>query len=263
MAVMLCLMGGVIAACALKLLVRGTRANQVAAALILIIMVIEYLPAPIPQTSPDVPEYATALAHRSGGGAVLDLASSPAAAMYYQTVYNKPLVFGYVSRVPRSVARKDAALTTLIGDEDYEHLCHDYGIQYIVKPQGEVVDLGFDSRCVYRPEAIADFERILDVNSVNLPEGSVIKGSGPLLYQVTDGMKHFLDFNIFLHYVRHPDLANVIVITDKQLGAIPEGQPVTVDELPEAWRSFGRPVVDWFRMEVRRWTGFHGRLVNL
>ena len=263
MVVMLCLAGSVIAACALKLLFSGTRSSRVVAALILLIMVVEYLPAPIPQSSPKVPGYAVELARRPGGGAVLDLASSPAEAMYYQTFHVKPLVFGYVSRIPRSVARKDAALATLISDESYEDLCRSYGIQFIVKPSGELVDLASDRHCSYRQDAIAGLESILETNRVQLPEGSFIKGSGPFLYEFTGGVKHFVDFNVFLRYVKTPDLSKVIVITDKQLGAIPEGQPVTIDDLPEAWRGFGKPLFSWFRDEVRRWTGFHGRLIKL
>src|SRR5262249_26390819 len=46
--------------------------------------------------------YVTALAVVDGDGAVLDLVSPPAWMLYYQTIHEKPMALGYISRYPLS-----------------------------------------------------------------------------------------------------------------------------------------------------------------
>jgi hypothetical protein len=52
--------------------------------------------------------------------------------LLYQTVHQKPLAFGYVSRVPQSVVAKDDALGAVIAEEDYAQLWSKYQLRYIV-----------------------------------------------------------------------------------------------------------------------------------
>jgi len=250
MVVMVFLSGGVIAAHALKLLQSEARSRRVAAGLILLLMVTEYLPYAIPQTPPDVPNYVIELKSKPGRGAVLDLASQFGSALYYETVYDKPAAFGYISRVPSSVIRKDAVLKAFIEDQNYEPLCHDYGIQYVVRPSGELVDLDVHGGCTSRPDAIAALDKIPDIK---LPEGSFIKGAGPTIYHFTDGRKHaFPTWATFLEYGGAADISNVVVISDSDLAAIPEGPGLPVDEFKSALQNWKAVVAQWLPRIRRR-----------
>lgn len=263
MAIMAALSAAVIAAYALKLLLEGSTSRKAAAGAILALLIVEYLPAPIPQTPPDVPPYVTDLARRQGAGAVLDLAAQPPVALYYQTLYNKPLVFGYIARVPQSVAKKDAAMEILIAGQRYDTLCHDYGIQYVVKPDAEVLDLASDGPCTYKAEALANLDKIIDSVSVHLAEGNFVKGSGPALYIYTRGTKRlFGDMKSFEQYGGKEDFSNLIVTSDAQLETIPDGRSID-DEITDPVNVLPRQALEFFRKEVRRWTGFHGHLIKL
>jgi hypothetical protein len=247
---MVFLSGGVIAAHALKLLQSETRSRRVAAGLILLLMVAEYLPYAIPQTPPDVPNYVSELKSKPGRGAVLDLASQFGSALYYETVYDKPAAFGYISRVPSSVIRKDAVLKTFIEDQNYEPLCHDYGIQYVVRPSGELVDLDPHGGCTVRPDAIAALDKIPDIK---LPEGSFIKGTGPTIYHFTDGRKHVVpSWATFLEYGGAADISNVVVISDSDLAAVPEGPGLPVDEFKSALQNWKAIVAQWLPRHRRK-----------
>ena len=63
------------------------------------------------------------------------LESSGSVAMYYQTLHEHPMAFGYISRVPRSVHRRDLALHETINaayrSGDYRPLA-EQGFRYIV-----------------------------------------------------------------------------------------------------------------------------------
>lgn len=249
MVAMVFLSCAVIAANSLKWMFEGRKWTRMAAAAIIVLMVLEYLPKPMSQAPTAVPDYVIRLAHLPGKGAVLDLAVGGAETMYNQTVHGKPLVFGYISRVPRSVLRKDVAFSMVLARADYQKLCHDYGIEYIVPPGGALSDLGED--CSPRPEAIADLDRMIDDLSVPIPQGSLIKGNGPAIYQVADDIKHeFTDFDIFLRYGGAPDLSNVILITDEQLAAIPEGQPIVHDEFVEGVQYLWHRMMDACRTRL-------------
>jgi hypothetical protein len=96
------------------------------------IAVFETLPRPLPLTRVDVPAYARALASAPGPGAVLDLFTRPNLAEYLQMVHRRPLVFGRVSRVPTSVATKDAELRILVERGQYARLFSEYGVRFVV-----------------------------------------------------------------------------------------------------------------------------------
>jgi hypothetical protein len=103
-----------------------------AAALVLAIATIEYLPYPLRLTDPRVPKYVEALRDLPEG-AVLDLASGAAHALYYQTVHGKPIAFGYISRTPASVDQSDLAVAALVREGQWEELVRRYHFTYIVK----------------------------------------------------------------------------------------------------------------------------------
>ena len=66
-------------------------------------------------------------------GAVIDLASNGPQALYYQTVHEKPLAFGYISRTPTSVDQADLALARLIVDGAWDDAVRTNGFRYVVR----------------------------------------------------------------------------------------------------------------------------------
>jgi hypothetical protein len=98
----------------------------------LAVLIFEYLPAPIPLTKPEHPRYVEVLKNLPEG-AVLDLASPSTWALYYQTVHEKKMAFGYISRIPASVQRRDALLIKFIMEGKWEQVAHDFHIVYVVK----------------------------------------------------------------------------------------------------------------------------------
>jgi hypothetical protein len=92
----------------------------------------EYLPTPIPLTKPSHPDYVEALKNLPDGP-VLDLASLPAWALYYQTIHGKKMGFGFMARYPASVERSSRRLSELIRSGKWEQAVRDYRFSYIVK----------------------------------------------------------------------------------------------------------------------------------
>ena len=84
------------------------------------LLLFEYLPIPYPLTPAPLPAFYTELGDRPGAGAVLDLplGRQPGKiSMYYQTIHNRPIVDGVVSRTPPEAyewARQQPALRSLL-----------------------------------------------------------------------------------------------------------------------------------------------------
>lgn len=132
MIVLCVLSASVVVAAALQQLWRAGGRGRALAAVLVGIAVFETLPRPLPLTRVDVPAYARALAAVPGPGAVLDTFTLPNLAAYLQTIHRRPLVFGRVSRVPASVARKDAELQVLVEQGEYSRLFSEYGVRFVV-----------------------------------------------------------------------------------------------------------------------------------
>jgi hypothetical protein len=104
----------------------------VLAILALAVVAVEYAPYPQPVTQPTIPPYVRALGALPDG-AVIDLASSGPQALYYQTVHQKPIAFGYISRTPGSVDQADLALSRLILSGAWDEATRANGFRYVVK----------------------------------------------------------------------------------------------------------------------------------
>ena len=99
---------------------------------VIIILIIDFLPTPMLVTAPKFPKYVDTLKNLPEG-AVLDIASPAAVSLYYQTIHQKKMAFGYISRVPSSVDRADQILAKMILDGKWEQLAREYHFRYIVK----------------------------------------------------------------------------------------------------------------------------------
>ncbi len=91
----------------------------------------EYLPAPIPSTRLTPPKYVEQLRDAPPGGA-MDARSGSGPMLYYQTIHEKPLAFGYIARVPRSVWLKDRLIAYLAAGGQLRALCERYRIRYVI-----------------------------------------------------------------------------------------------------------------------------------
>ncbi|HEY7976398.1 MAG TPA: hypothetical protein VID72_13705, partial [Ktedonobacterales bacterium] len=103
MVVMVNLCAAVICALGLPLLWRGGARRRVLVVALLALMVVEFLPAPLPETHLALPAYYAVLQQRPDHFAVIDLATDQYHALAYQTMHGRPLASGYVSRLPASV----------------------------------------------------------------------------------------------------------------------------------------------------------------
>lgn len=102
----------------------------------LITLVVELYPNPIPPTPDAHPTYVFFLKELPMGS-VLDLRADPAVSLFDQTVHEKPMAFGYVSRLPQSVADQDIQLANTIAAGKWNSLADQYRIRYIIQKIGK------------------------------------------------------------------------------------------------------------------------------
>jgi hypothetical protein len=127
----------ILAAWALPSLWKTARGRGLACVL-LGLAIFEYLPTPIPTTRLETPAYVAFLASVREPAAVLDGYSSFSHALLWQTRHGKKLGFGYVSRVPASVAERDALVSQAAWDGDWVAVRDRYGFTHVVVPvEGE------------------------------------------------------------------------------------------------------------------------------
>jgi hypothetical protein len=113
---------------------RGARRLRIAAALLLLLMMIEFLPKPLPARENPFPQFVQFLKTLPSGVAVFDARSTKFHSLYYQTRHEKPIAFGYTSRTPLSVYQKDRELERALAEGAYKRLYHEYGFHYLVLP---------------------------------------------------------------------------------------------------------------------------------
>lgn len=128
------LAASVLAAIGFAALLRWERRSAVCAAILLVVLVFEYLPGPLPARKNPLPDFVREL-QKLPDGAIYDVRSSKFHALYYQTVHQRPMAFGYIARVARSVDAKSAELRWVFETGDYERLYREYGFRYLILPR--------------------------------------------------------------------------------------------------------------------------------
>lgn len=131
MMVIVTLAVSVLAAMSLKLLAQHPRRTALIA-IVLTLMVVEYLPWPMPSPQLSAPEYVYVLRSQKTDKGVMDLVTGGSQALYYQTIHEKPMAFGYISRVPQSVATVDYQMNELAERGEWGRLREEFGIRYLV-----------------------------------------------------------------------------------------------------------------------------------
>lgn len=102
--------------------------------LLLVCLVFEYLPTPIPQTGGQMPAYVARLSAlpKNYGMFDADHALGYTGGLYYQTVHEIPMVHGYISRVPQSVTDQDEEINDLARQDRWQDMCELFGIRYLI-----------------------------------------------------------------------------------------------------------------------------------
>jgi hypothetical protein len=134
MVVMVNLCAAVICALGLPLLWRGGARRRVLVVALLALMVVEFLPAPLPETHLALPAYYAVLQQRPDHFAVIDLATDQYHALAYQTMHGRPLASGYVSRLPASVETHDQTVAGLVRAARYDVLYEQDHFGYLIAP---------------------------------------------------------------------------------------------------------------------------------
>lgn len=134
MAVMVVLSASVIFAIGCKGLFGRLPHRRYFIALFLTVLFIEHLPRPMSSFRVEIPGYINILRDMPGEDGVFDGVHRKVFALYFQTVHQKPMAFGYVSRVPRSVQEKSMKIIQAIAAKDYGRLYHRYKIRYLIAP---------------------------------------------------------------------------------------------------------------------------------
>ena len=96
------------------------------------LLFIDTLPRPLPLTRIAVPEYIAAFEKSYDNGGLIDLVTSPPFSLYYQTIHEKPLGNGYISRYPTSVYREYFDKIDAVNKQEYSRLLEEYDIRYLI-----------------------------------------------------------------------------------------------------------------------------------
>jgi len=139
MTVMLTLSAALIFACGFGFLFRNGR-RKLLSGLLLSVLFVEYLPKAIPASNVSTPAYVEALKKIPGQEGIIDLVAKSSQAMYYQTIHQKPIAFGYVSRIPTSVQTQDDEIMQAIKQKNYSRLYHDYHLRYLIVKEDSGAD---------------------------------------------------------------------------------------------------------------------------
>ena len=133
MMVIVFLSASVISAAGMGHLLRGRVGAHCLAALLAVMLLVEYVPRPMPATSAAVPGFVEVLAARPAvDGALIDGVTQDAPAMYHQTVHGKPKAFGYIARPLKRVLDQDRGIREALIDQQYEALRDRYHFRYLV-----------------------------------------------------------------------------------------------------------------------------------
>jgi len=149
MIVMTSLAAAVLSAIVLAHLNLRARKSQVLGAVFFVVLLIEMWPGMLPaNVAGAYPKYVDALAKLPYGVVMDDGAKSDSFRLYDQTITNKPIAFGYISRTPTSVYNADWQLTAAILRGQYPRLCAEFKIRYFTTPASRPLDTTYP--VVYR-----------------------------------------------------------------------------------------------------------------
>lgn len=136
--VMMC--AAIIGAMGLRLLWRRAGRTRAFAVLLVVVLFAEFLPSRLPTFRPHVPASVEILRDLSNSGGVLDGVNDPYHQLYFQTIYEKPLVGGHVARVPPRLAERLREIVALAKNHDDQTLLRKYDVHYFIVSDNGVLD---------------------------------------------------------------------------------------------------------------------------
>jgi hypothetical protein len=124
MVVIVTLAAGVVTAMVLAHLDLRRPRHAAVFALFCAVLILEMWPTRLPSTRATHPRYVDALSLLPGNGALYDAAApGQGSQLYYQTIHQKRLALGYISRTPKSVLRQDEHIQEDVAANRYDLLC--------------------------------------------------------------------------------------------------------------------------------------------
>ena len=103
--------------------------------LLLLLLCFEYLPRPVLKSNVEIPQYVKVLKDLPDKSGVIDLASTATFALYFQTIHEKPMAFGYFARISEKVKIKNDYLMQLLERGQFSVLYLEFQIRYLVSKE--------------------------------------------------------------------------------------------------------------------------------
>jgi hypothetical protein len=107
---------------------------------IIAISLVDLWPRALPLTPTTYRPYVHFLQDQPAGGVIDDGALSGPEQLYNQTLHEKPIAFGYVTRLPQSVDAKNFHIFAALAQKRYDDLCKVYKIRYVTLPTSRPLD---------------------------------------------------------------------------------------------------------------------------
>jgi hypothetical protein len=155
MIVITTLCASVIVAFGFRLLLSGSVKTKLVAVLMGCVLFVEYLPHPLFASHMVPPPWIAALQRQPVHGPIVDTFDMPSLQLYYQTLLNVPIAFGYVARTPTSVWEADQKLATASSETRGDVLHRHYGFRYFIARAASGYDL---NPTLYRDSQVAVYE---------------------------------------------------------------------------------------------------------
>jgi len=124
---------GVLACSVLVALYFSTLNKKKVIALVICLLAVDLFPKLPATTAPEIPKFVTFLKDLPDKPAIVDASSYMTTSLYYQTVHEKPMAFGYVARVPLSRQEAESRLRQAIVQNEWPKL-KTAGFSYLVLP---------------------------------------------------------------------------------------------------------------------------------
>ncbi|MDP3941285.1 MAG: hypothetical protein Q8Q49_03150, partial [bacterium] len=118
-----------------------------------LLLFIELFPRQIPLSRVEVPKYVYFLKNLPEKYSVIDTYSSPFSQLYFQTIHNKRMPYGYIARYPTSTGLNFMELNNLLKEEKYSLASKLFSVGYIVTKSSVKLPI----RAIYRDKQVTIF----------------------------------------------------------------------------------------------------------
>ncbi len=132
MVVMSLLAAIVIAMQALSTLSFSTRKVRALFVVLVLVTALDVWPRPQPLSATTAPNYVTALKQLPPGAIIDNGANTATEALFFQTIHERKMAFGYVTRLPEVIDKKDRLLEQDLEAGRYDYICQLYRIRYLI-----------------------------------------------------------------------------------------------------------------------------------